>query len=198
MIHTLRVFLLTVFFAPLAFGATTWKIDSDHSAANFKIRHMMVSNVRGNIAGLDGKIMMDGDKVSTMKVDVSLDAKTINTNDKKRDDHLRSKDFFAVEEYPKITFKSEKVTGTDSKFEIQGKLTLHGKTKSVTFKGTDLTKEVKGPWGNTRRGFSATTTIDRKDFGITWNKAMDNGGVVVGNEVEVTVEVEMIKEDKKS
>lgn len=178
-----------------ALGAT-WKVDSSHSAVNFKVRHMMVSNVRGAISGLDGTVELDKDKVS--KVEITADPTTINTGDAKRDEHLKSEDFFNSTKFPKISFASTKVTPKKGgNFSITGKLTLHGVTKNVTFTGEGLTKAVKGPWGNMRRGFTATTKVNRKDFGMTWNKSLDGGGIVVGDQVDVTVEVEIIQPSEK-
>lgn len=180
--------------APSFAAATTWNVDGSHSSAMFKVRHLAVSNVRGQFSGITGKVILDGTKASTMKANVSADVSTVNTQNKKRDDHLRSADFFDAKKYPKITFSSTKVTPMKGgKFKLTGKLTMHGKTKTVTFMSDGLSKAVKGPGGNMRTGFTATTTLNRKDFGITWNKTTEAGGLVVGHDIQVTVELELIK-----
>jgi len=177
-----------------AFAASeTWEVDTAHSVAAFKIRHMMVSWVHGHFSGLTGTVTLDekaGPKAMT--ADVSLDAKTVNTDNTKRDDHLRSPDFFNAEANPTMTFKTTKVTaGKGGTFKLTGTLTMAGKTKEVTFEGKDLTKPVKDLQGTMKRGFTATTKVNRKDFGLTWNKALEAGGIAVGEEVDVTVDLEL-------
>jgi polyisoprenoid-binding protein YceI len=173
--------------------ASTWEIDGSHSAAQFSVRHLMVSNVRGEFGKVSGTVSLDDKDVTKSSVDVSIDVASINTREPKRDEHLRSPDFFDVAKYPKMTFKSTGITKqADGKYAIAGNLTLHGVTKPITLV-TELSPEVKDPWNNVRRGATGTATLSRKDFGLTWNKALEAGGVAVGDEVKITVDVEMVK-----
>lgn len=174
--------------------AATWTIDPDHSSIGFKVKHLMVANVKGSFDKHTGVVEIDDKDITKSRVEVSIDTASINTNVAKRDEHLRSADFFDVAKYPKMTFVSKKVAkaGKD-KLKVTGDLTLHGVTKQVVLDVEPLSKESKDPWGNIRRGTTATTTIDRKDFGLTWNKGLETGGVLVGDEVTITLEIEMIK-----
>lgn len=174
--------------------AASWTIDPDHSNVGFKVRHLMVSNVKGHFETFNGTVDLDDKDISRSKVTVTIDTNSINTNVKKRDDHLRSVDFLDVAAYPTMTFVSKKVAraGKD-KLKVTGDLTLRGVTKQVVLNVEGPSKESKDPWGNIRKGATATTTINRKDFGLTWNKALETGGVVVGDEVTITLEIEMIK-----
>lgn len=183
---------------PVLAAAATWNIDPDHSNVGFKIRHLMVSNVKGSFDKYSGTVELNEKDIPKSKVDVSIDTASINTNVQKRDEHLRSADFFDVAKYPKMTFTSRKIVkaGKD-KLKVTGDLTLHGITKEVVLSVEGPSKESKDPWGNIRRGASATTTINRKDFGLTWNKALETGGVVVGDEVNISLEIEMIKAKDK-
>jgi polyisoprenoid-binding protein YceI len=179
---------------PLVASASTWTIDPDHSNVGFKVKHLMVSNVKGNFDKHTGIVELDDRDITKSKVTVSIDTASINTNVQKRDEHLRSADFFDVAKYPTMTFVSKKVVkaGKD-KLKVTGDLTLHGVTKEVVLDVDAISKESKDPWGNIRRGTTATTKINRKDFGLNWNKALETGGVVVGEEVAITLEIEMIK-----
>lgn len=192
--------LLVSFLSVAAIGAP-WKIDDSHSIARFKVRHLLVTNVSGTIGGLKGTIEID-EKSDTLKVvDVTLDVNTIDTNNEKRDAHLKDGDFFDVPNHPTIAFKAKKITkGKGGKYTLVGDLTMRGKSKEVTFKDAELTKAIKDPWGVQRRGFVASTKINRQDFGVSWNQNLDTGGVAVGDEVNVEVETELIipKEEKKS
>lgn len=174
--------------------ASTWAIDPDHSNVGFKVKHLMISNVKGSFDKYAGTVEIDDKDITKSKVEVSIDTNSINTNVQKRDDHLRSVDFFDVAKYPAMTFVSKKVArvGND-RLKVTGNLTLHGITREVVLDVEGPTKESKDPWGNIRRGATATTKINRKDFGLLWNKALETGGVVVGEEVQITLEVEMIK-----
>lgn len=174
--------------------ASTWTIDPDHSNIGFKVRHLMVSNVRGSFDKHSGTVEIDDKDITRSKVNISIDTNSINTNVQKRDEHLRSADFFDVTKYPTMTFVSKKVAkaGKD-KLKITGDLTLHGVTKQVVLDVAGPTKESKDPWGNIRKGATATTKINRKDFGLVWNAALETGGVTVGDEVTITLEIEMIK-----
>jgi len=174
--------------------ATTWTIDPDHSNVGFKVRHLMVSNVKGSFEKHTGVVEINDKDITKSKVEVSIDTNSINTNVQKRDEHLRSADFFDVAKYPAMTFVSNKVAkaGKD-KLKVTGDLTLHGITKQIVLDVEGPTKESKDPWGNIRKGATATTKINRKDFGLIWNKALETGGVAVGEEITITLEIEMIK-----
>ena len=178
--------------APAA--AQTWKIDGSHSTAAFTVRHMMVSNVRGSFGKVEGTIVYDGTNVGGVKADATIDATTITTNNEKRDAHLKSPDFFDVNGFPTITFKSKRAEAAgQGRFRLIGDLTMRGTTKEVVL-------EVEGPTdpvtvqNSQRIGATATTTLNRKDFGVSWSRAMDGGGYVVGDEVKVTLELELIKQ----
>ncbi len=184
---------LSLFLSASAFAATeTWEVDSAHSVAAFKVRHMMVSWVHGHLSGMTGTVTLDEKGPKSMVADISIDAKTINTDNAKRDEHLRSPDFFNTAANPSITFKTKKVTpGKSGTFKLLGDMTMNGKAKEVTFEGKDLMAPVKDMQGTMKRGFSATTKVNRKDFGITWNKTLDAGGMAVGEDVDVTVDLEL-------
>lgn len=178
--------LLAVFASPVS--AATYTIGADHSAVTFKIRHLF-SKTPGNFNQFEGTIEYEPGQPESWKTQAVIQAASIDTNVEKRDNHLRSKEFFDVEKFPTITFKSAKVTDvTDKGAKLHGDLTIHGVTKPVVL---DLAIHGVGddPWGNTRAGFTATTTIDRKEFGITWNQPVV-GGLMLGDEVEITLEVE--------
>lgn len=177
----------------LAF-ATTWNIDPDHSNVGFKVRHLMVSNVKGSFGKHVGVVEINDQDITKSKVEVTIDTASINTNVQKRDDHLRSAEFFDVAKFPTMTFVSKKVAkaGKD-KLKVTGNLTLHGITKEVVLDVEGPSVESKDPWGAIRRGATANTKINRKDFGLVWNKALETGGVAVGEEVTITLEIEMIK-----
>jgi polyisoprenoid-binding protein YceI len=173
---------------------TTWKIDPAHSHAEFKVKHMMIANVKGKFSGISGTLNLDEADPSRSTVEASIPLDTISTGDAQRDAHLKSPDFFHAEKHPEMTFKS---TGIEVKrpgqLAVTGTLTIHGETKPVTFAVEGPTPPVKDPWGNTRVGLEATTKINRKDFDLTWNAALETGGVLVGEEVAISLEVEFIK-----
>ena len=176
-----------------AFGAT-YQIDPDHSNFQFKVRHMTVSNVRGEFKKVKGDAKIDGNDITGLTVEVNIEAASVNTDHAKRDDHLRSEDFFHVAKYPTITFVSKKVTIVDEKrLKVIGDLTIRGVTKEIAVDVEGPTPEVKDPGGNIRRGATGTTKINRKDFGIAWSKVLDGGGLVVGDEVNISVEIEMVR-----
>jgi polyisoprenoid-binding protein YceI len=154
----------------------------------------MVSNVKGQFDKHTGTVDINDKDITKSKVEVSIDTNSINTNVQKRDEHLRSADFFDVAKYPTMTFVSKKVEKAGKgKLKITGDLTLHGVTRQVVLDAEPLSKESKDPWGNIRRGTVATTKIDRKDFGLSWNKGLETGGVLVGDEITITLEIEMIR-----
>lgn len=176
---------------PAFASAAPWSIDADHSSVGFKVRHMMVSNVKGDF----GKVVNINDKdITKSKVEVTIDTASINTGATKRDEHLKSADFFDVTKYPTMTFVSKKVAkaGKDN-LKVTGDLTLHGVTRQVVLDVEGPSKESKDPWGNIRRGATATTKINRKDFGLVWNTALETGGVAVGEEITIALEIELLK-----
>jgi len=174
--------------------ASSWEIDGSHSSAQFSIKHLMVSNVRGEFSKVAGTLNLDDKDITKSSVDVSIDVNTINTREAKRDAHLKSPDFFDAAKFPALTFKSKKVekAGAD-KLKVTGDLTIHGVTKEVVLNVEGPTAEIKDPFGNAKRGATATTKINRKDFGLNWNKALEAGGVLVGEEVNITIDVELLK-----
>jgi polyisoprenoid-binding protein YceI len=179
---------------PVHMFAATWQIDPDHSSFQFKVRHMTVSNVKGDFNRARGVVTIDDNDVKNLKVEVTIDPASVNTDHAKRDDHLRGEDFFNVAKYPTITFVSNKVTQVDAnRLKVIGDLTIRGITKEITVDVEGPTPEVKDPGGNMRRGATGTAKINRKDFGIVWNKVLDNGGLVVGDEVNIAIEVELVK-----
>jgi polyisoprenoid-binding protein YceI len=182
-----------------AFASTsTWTIDPDHTNVGFKVRHLMVSNVRGSFDKHTGTVTIDDQDITKSKVKVTIDTGSINTNVAKRDEHLRSADFFDVAKYPTMTFVSKSVAkvGQD-RLKVTGDLTMHGITREVVLDVEGPSSESKDPWGNIRRGATASTVINRKDFGLVWNKALETGGVAVGDDVTITLEIEMIKVQAK-
>ncbi len=173
---------------------STWNIDPAHSNAEFKVRHMMISNVKGKFSGLTGSLSLDEADLARSVVQASIPTATVNTGDDQRDGHLKSPDFFHAEQHPELTFKSTYIEiKQPGELAVTGDLTMHGVTKSVTFDVEGPTPPAKDPWGNTRVGLSATTKINRKDFGLTWNATLETGGVLVGEDVTITLEVQFIK-----
>jgi polyisoprenoid-binding protein YceI len=174
---------------------TTWNIDPVHSHAEFKVRHMMISNVKGEFKGVTGTLKLNSEDLTKSGVEVSIDSATVNTGDAQRDAHLKSADFFDVEKFPALTFKSNRVSknNKDGVLTAAGELTIHGVTRNVAFEVEGPSAPMKDPWGNTRIGLSATTRINRKDFGLTWNAALETGGILVGDDVTMTLDVQFIK-----
>jgi len=169
-----------------------YDIDSSHSSATFKVRHLMVSNVRGELGQITGQVVLDEADPTRSSVEATIDATAINTRDEKRDAHLRSPDFFDVQKYPTITFRSKRVEpGKGGHLLVTGDLTIRGITRESTLDVEPLSPEIRDPWGNEKRGVSATTRINRKDFEVSWNAALDGGGLLVGDEVSVTIEIEL-------
>jgi len=173
--------------------AATYEIDSAHSGAHFSVRHLMISNVKGEFSKVTGTVVYDPTNVSATRIDATIDATTINTRDEQRDAHLRSADFFDTEKYPTLTFKSTQVSKSKDKLRVTGDLTIHGVTREVTLDVDGPTAEVKDPWGNTRVGATASTKINRKDWGLNWNSALETGGVLVGEDVTITLDIEAVK-----
>jgi polyisoprenoid-binding protein YceI len=175
-------------------GAETWNIDPMHSNISFSARHMMISDVRGEFDKFSGSITANGEDPNSILIEATIDTTSINTRADARDKDLKGPNFLDVEKYPTMTFKSTKVEpdGT-GKWKVTGDLTLHGVTKPVVLEVAGPSTNIKDPYGNTRRGASATTTINRQDFGIAFNKTLDSGGLVVGNDVAVSIDVEAVK-----
>ena len=173
--------------------AADYNIDSAHSAAQFSVRHLMVSNVRGEFSKVTGKVAYDDANPGAITVEASVDVATVSTREPKRDEHLKSPDFFDAAKYPTFTFKSKSAKKTADGLDVTGDLTIHGVSKPVVLHVSGITKEIKDPFGMLRRGATATTVINRKDFGVSWNKDLDGGGVVVGEEVTITLDLEVAR-----
>ena len=179
---------------PAAAPAAAWQVDSAHAAAQFAVKHMMISTVRGEFKGVTGTVNWDAQDITKSTVNVTIDATTVNTGEPKRDGHLKSPDFFDVAKFPTMTFKSTKIeTAGDGKLKVTGDLTIHGVTKSVILDVDGPTQAIKDPYGNERVALSGTTKINRQDFGVKWNSPMEGGGVVVGDEVNITIDAELVK-----
>ena len=189
-------FILTLFLTiPVLSQASSYQIDPDHSSIQFKVRHLMVSNVKGDFNKAKGSVMIDDNNITDLKVELTIETASVNTGHAKRDEHLRNSDFFDVAKYPTVTFVSKKVMQAgQGKLKVTGDLTLHGVTREITMDVEGPTQEIKDPWGKFRRGATATGRINRKDFGLTWNRALETGGVVVGEDVDIYVEFELIKQ----
>jgi len=179
---------------PVLANADTWQIDPAHTNVEFSVRHMMISNVKGQFQKTSGTITISGNDPTSAKIDATIDATSINTRVDKRDAHLKSPAFLDVDKFPTISFKSTKVEAAGpGKWKVTGDLTLHGVTKPAVLDVESTGTPVNDPMGNTRAGASATTKIDRKDFGLTWNQPLETGGVMVGDEVAISIDVEAIK-----
>ncbi len=172
----------------------TYQIDSSHSAAHFSVRHMMIANVRGEFSKVSGTIAFDPDNPANSKVDATIDAASIVTRDAQRDAHLRSADFLDAEKFPVLTFRSKSVSGERGDWKMTGDLTIRGITREVTLDVEGPTPEARDPWGGARIGATATGKLNRKDFGLTWNTALETGGVLVGDEVKLTLDVEGVRQ----
>jgi polyisoprenoid-binding protein YceI len=180
-----------------AAAATTWQIDPQHSSAQFSVRHMAIATVRGAFSKVTGTIVLDDKDITKSSVDVTIDTTTVDTREPNRDNDLRSDKFFDVAHYPTMTFKSRKVEQVSpGKLKVTGDLTIRGTTKEVVLDVDGPSAPIKDPWGNQRAAASATTKVNRQDFGVKWNATLDNGGVVVGDDVSITIDVEMIHKDK--
>jgi len=179
---------------PQATAVSTWNIDPAHSHAEFKVRHMMISNVKGEFKGIGGTLKLNDADLTQSGVEVSIDAGSIDTGEAQRDGHLKTADFLDVEKFPTLTFKSTRVVkGKNGEVKVSGDLTIHGVTRNVELEVEGPSASMKDPWGNTRIGLSATTRINRKDFGLSWNAALEAGGILVGEEVNITLDVQFIK-----
>src|SRR5579872_5635057 len=175
-------------------ATTTWNIDPVHSIAEFRVKHMMISNVKGQFPKLTGTLKLDESDLSKSHVEASIEAASIQTRDEQRDAHLKSADFFHVEKFPALTFKSTGISIVrDGELAVEGDLTIRGVTRKVTFSVEGPTPPAKDPWGNTRVAVAATTKINRKDYGLTWNAALETGGILVGDEVTISLDVQFVK-----
>jgi polyisoprenoid-binding protein YceI len=172
---------------------TTWSIDPAHSHVEFAVKHLMISTVKGRFGVVNGTVRTDESDPAKGQVEVEIDAASIDTREAQRDTHLKSADFFDVEKFPRLTFKSTRIAGVDGdSFKLTGDLTIHGVTRPVTL---DVTSEGRGkdPWGGERAGFSATGKIKRSEFGLTWNQVLETGGFVVGDDIKISLDVELVK-----
>ncbi len=190
----LALFLAAAAPAAALAQTSTWNLDPAHSHASFTVRHMVISNVRGDFQKFSGAVQLDEKDVSRSTVEATLQTASVDTANADRDKHLRSPDFFDAEKFPTIAFKSTRVEkAADGKLNVTGNLTMKGVTKPVVLVVEGPTAEIKDPWGNARRGLSASTTINRKDWGLTWNKMVE-AGPVVGDEVKIVIEAELVKQ----
>ena len=179
---------------PAGAATSTWQIDPQHSSAQFAVRHLGLSTVRGAFSKLSGTMVRDDQDITNSSVEVTIDVNTVDTREPDRDKDLRSERFFDVAHFPTMTFKSKKVEQVaPGKLRVTGDLTIRGTTREVTLDVDGPTAPVKDPWGNQRLAATATTKINRQDYGVKWNAKLDNGGVVVGDEVNITLDVEMIQ-----
>lgn len=187
--------LAALLITPTFVIAANWNIDPDHSTASFRVKHMVIAEVQGSFSTIEGVAVIDEQDLSRSSIEATIVANSINTGVDKRDIHLKSPDFFDVAQYPTLSFKSKKVkVAANNTLKVTGDLTLHGISKEVELLVTGPSVAIKDPWGNIRKGAKATTTINRKDFGIVWNASLDNGGLLIGEEVEITIDIEFIKQ----
>lgn len=194
MIRKPVIFLLALTLAVAAQSqASQWELDAAHTSIEFKVKHLAITNVRGSFEKFSGMVNYDEKDITQSSVQVSIEAASINTSNDQRDNHLRSPDFFDVEKYPQITFASKKIEKTSDGLKITGDLTIHGVTKKVILNVEGPTPPIKSPMGDIRMGATATAKINRTDFGLTWNKIMETGGLLVGEDVAITIEAELVK-----
>jgi polyisoprenoid-binding protein YceI len=180
--------------APTQQAVQTYQLDAAHSAARFSVRHMMISRVHGEFSSMSGSLRFNPNDQTASSVDVEIDVASVTTNQSDRDNHLKSGDFFDVAKFPKITFVSTNAVKTgDEEGTLTGDLTIHGVTKPVTLQVEGSSQEVKDPWGNWRLGFTARTKIKRSDFGLTYNATLEAGGVLIGDDIEVTLDVQFVR-----
>jgi polyisoprenoid-binding protein YceI len=192
--RTLLILLAVLVLAVAGFAQSgTWQIDPAHSAAQFSVRHMMISNVKGAFTKVSGTVQYDPANLTRTAVEATIDAASVDTRVEARDKDLRSTNFFDVEKYPTLAFKSKRAEVAGGKLRLVGDLTMHGVTKEVVLQVDDITQPVKDAGGNLHVGATATTKVNRKDFGLMWNHMIEGGGAVVGDEVSITLDVELIK-----
>jgi polyisoprenoid-binding protein YceI len=172
---------------------STWNIDPNHSTAQFTVRHLAISNVSGSFTKVTGTVQFNDKDIMQSQVNAVIDSASVDTRVPDRDKDLRSPNFLDVEKYPTLEFKSKRIVNNGGKLQMIGDLTLHGTTREVTLDVDGPTPELNDPWGNVRRGFSATTTINRKDYGVVWNNTLKSGEAVVGDNVKIQIDVEIVK-----
>ena len=188
------VFAITLFASLSAFAQTSnWNIDPAHSTAQFTVRHLGISNVTGNFTKVTGSVVLNDKDITQSQVSASIDVNSVDTRVEMRDKDLRSPNFFDVEKYPTIEFKSKRIVSSGGKLQVVGDLTIHGTTHEVTLDVDGPTPEISDPWGNSRRGISATTTINRKDFNLMYNKLLGTGEAAVGDIVKIQIDAEIVK-----
>ncbi len=196
LMKTRLMLLVTLFLAAFAIpmeNPTSWSIDAAHSSISFKVRHLGISNVRGEFLAYDAEILMDGADLSTLSVNANIETASIDTGNERRDGHLRSDDFFAAEEFPNMTFTSTGVTEVEeNRFQLSGDLTIRDVTQAIVLEGEFLGTASMGD--SERAGFEATTTINRTEFNLSWDRLTEAGGLVVGHDVEIILELELIKD----
>ncbi|MGO8969398.1 MAG: YceI family protein [Myxococcaceae bacterium] len=178
---------------PTAATTTEWELDSAHSAAHFSVKHLMVSTVRGQFKTVTGTVTLDEADLTRSRVEVEVDAASIDTREPKRDAHLKSPDFFDVEKFPKLSFRSTRIERAGDEFKVTGDLTMHGVTRPVSLTVDSLSAATKSPFGRVVRGLSATGKLNRKDWGLGWNAPLETGGVLVGEEVKLQIDAELAK-----
>lgn len=174
--------------------SSIYNIDPSHSSIGFSIKHMMIAKVHGAFEKFSGKLNLDSSDISKSSIEVSIEAASINTHEAQRDGHLKSADFFDVEKFPTLSFKSSRVEGKSGDLKVTGDLTIHGVTQKVVLDVEGPSAEMKDPWGNLKIGVSASTKIKRKDFGLTWNAALEAGGFLVGDDVTINIELQLVKQ----
>ena len=185
---------LTLFLGLFSAAQTsTWTIDPQHSTAQFTVRHLAISNVTGNFTSVTGTVDLNEKDITQSRVSAVIDVSSVDTRVPDRDKDLRSPNFFDIEKYPTIEFKSKRILNTGGKLQVIGDLTMHGTTREVTLDVDGPTPELNDPWGNVRRGFSASTTLNPKDFGLTYNHALKTGEAVVSDNVKIQIDLELIK-----
>ena len=182
----------TVQTAPVAGTKTAWKLDPSHTSVEFSAKHLMITTVKGRITDIEGIIYTDEKDLKNSSVEATLKAVSLDTRTDQRDQHLRSADFLDVEKFPEIRFRSTRIQGDKQRFKLTGDLTIRDVTKPITL-DVEFEGETKDPWGGQRLGFSANGKIDRREFGLTWNQALEAGGVVVGNDIKISLEVQAVK-----
>ncbi len=189
----LHAAVLGLFFASATFGGDTYQIDPSHSSVAFSVRHLVINKVRGNFKEFSGTISYDEADIAKSSVDVNIKAASINTENEGRDNHLRSPEFFDAENHPEITFVSKQISKKGEELVVSGEFTMHGVTKEVSIP-FEVVGKIVDPWGKTRIGIEASLTLNRQDYGVSWSNAMDNGGLVVGNEVRIELNIEAVKQ----
>jgi polyisoprenoid-binding protein YceI len=180
--------------APTQTSTTTWNIDPAHTSVEFKVKHMMIANVKGHFSKVSGVLTRNESDPAKDRIEATIEAGSIQTRDEQRDAHLKSADFFHVEKFPTLHFRSTGVSVVGGgELSVEGDLTIHGVTKKINFAVEGPTPPAKDPWGNTRIGLSASTKINRKDFGLTWNAALETGGILVGDDITITLDAQFVK-----